>query len=71
MAQAIGVARTLAKLNGTVAAGEVREHMGGIPDSTDPRILGAIFRKGFVRTGFIKSPDPKQHARPIAVWGLA
>lgn len=52
------------------------ERLLGLPEPTEPRILGALFKKAAIaklieRTGdYTPSPSPKQHLRPVAVWRL-
>lgn len=73
--QLIGRAKEIAldfvKKNGTVTAPQIvrqlkSEHAVGI-NQVDLRFMGCVFRKGWIRRGFINQGS---HCQPISVWAL-
>lgn len=66
LARAKAVAIHLANKNGTVTCDEVRAVTGDPPPDTDPRIMGAIFRKGWRKVGYENSLRGVNNGRPVA-----
>lgn len=49
----------------------MRDHIGSVPEGTDPRILGAVFKGGRFRViGYRKSAREESNGRPIAIFKL-
>lgn len=74
LAKARTIAWALAGTDGTVTSPDVVAEMrqqgyGAELDAVDLRFLGAVFRCGWERAGWVTGrASPGSHARPVAVW---
>ena len=70
LARAKAVAEHLAYKNGSVTVDEVRAVIGPPPEECDSRIMGSIFRRGWVKVGYETSRRGVNNGRPIARFAL-
>ena len=69
LAQARQIAREVCRRKGTATSDDVLTATG-LPEGLHHNVVGAIFRRGFVRVGFTQTARPEGHARVIGVWEI-
>lgn len=62
-------AAAYARFHGTVTSDDLYD-ICPPPEEAHPNVMGAVFRHGFRRKGFVKTQRKDGHSRMISVWEL-